>query len=48
MDVGDLDNDGDADIVLGNARFTLGYIPEALMKRWNKAAPSVVVLKNIK
>ena len=46
MDAGDLDADGDIDIILGNAYFSLGYLPEDLKKRWDKYSPSVIVLKN--
>ena len=47
MEAGDVDGDGDEDIVLGNAKFTLGYIPDWLMKQWNAHSPSVLVLKNL-
>lgn len=46
MDAGDIDGDGDPDIILGNAFFPLGYIPEYLKKRWARYSPSVLVLKN--
>jgi hypothetical protein len=46
MDAGDLDGDGDIDIVLGNAKFPLGNIPDWLMKKWNQNAPSLLILKN--
>ena len=46
MDAGDIDGDGDLDIILGNAFFPLGYIPEYLKKRWARYSPSVLVLKN--
>ncbi|HEY1021786.1 MAG TPA: VCBS repeat-containing protein, partial [Flavisolibacter sp.] len=48
MDAGDVDSDGDTDIVLGNAKFTLGYIPGWLMKQWNANSPSVLVIKNLR
>ena len=46
MDANDLDGDGDLDIVLGNAKFTLGTIPAAYMKKWNGYSPSVLILRN--
>jgi hypothetical protein len=46
MDAGDIDNDGDTDIVLGNARFPIGSVPEWLTKSWNQYSPSILVLKN--
>jgi hypothetical protein len=48
MDAGDIDGDGDEDIVLGNAKFTLGTVPEAIMQSWSQNAPSFVILKNTK
>jgi hypothetical protein len=46
METGDIDQDGAMDIILGNAKFTLGYVPDWLMKKWNSSSPSVIVLKN--
>jgi hypothetical protein len=46
MDAGDLDGDGNIDIVLGNAKFPLGNIPPAVMKKWNSGSPSWLLLKN--
>lgn len=48
MDAGDMDGDGDLDIVLGNAKFPIGAIPGGLMKKWNESSPSILVLKNKK
>ncbi|MGZ8517985.1 MAG: FG-GAP repeat domain-containing protein, partial [Chitinophagaceae bacterium] len=46
MDAGDIDQDGDIDLVLGNAAFTIGAVPDSLIKKWNEYSPSVLVLKN--
>ena len=46
MDANDIDGDGDIDIVLGNANFSMGRIPQTLKEGWNRTAPSVIVLKN--
>ena len=46
MDANDLDGDGDIDIALGNAKFTLGAIPPGYMKKWNTYSPSVLILRN--
>ena len=46
MDANDIDGDGDIDIVLGNANFSMGRIPQTLKEGWNRSAPSVIVLKN--
>lgn len=47
MDAGDLDADGDLDIVLGNAKFPLGAVPPAMMKKWNDYSPSILILRNL-
>jgi hypothetical protein len=46
MDVGDMDKDGDKDVILGNALFTFGNVPESLKDKWNKRPLSIVVLEN--
>ena len=46
MDVGDMDKDGDQDIILGNAVLSAGNVPDTLMAKWKKHSPSVVVLEN--
>lgn len=48
LDAGDADKDGDEDIVLGNAVFTLGLVPQEQLKKWEAYAPSVVIFKNQK
>jgi hypothetical protein len=46
MDAGDMDGDGDLDIILGAAKFPIGAVPGWLMKKWNASSPSILVLKN--
>jgi hypothetical protein len=46
MGAEDLDGDGDADIILGNAKFTVGAIPGAVMKMWDENTSSILILKN--
>lgn len=46
MDADDIDGDGDLDILLGNAFFTLGDLPQALKDKWKKRPLSLVVLEN--
>jgi len=46
MDVGDLDGDGDLDIVLGGAYRVPFKAPQALLDRWQKEGPSVLILRN--
>jgi FG-GAP-like repeat len=46
MDAGDMDDDGDKDIILGNAFFTLGNVPKALIDKWQNLQLSVIVLEN--
>jgi hypothetical protein len=47
MDAGDMDGDGDTDIVLGNAKFSLGRVPDSLMQKWNQYSPSLLILENV-
>ena len=46
MDAGDVDGDGDVDIVLGNANFFMGVIPVALKNKLRHHSPSVIILSN--
>ena len=46
MDANDIDDDGDIDIVLGNAFFTLGDLPMALKEKWKKQPLSLMILEN--
>lgn len=48
MDAGDIDADGDIDIVLGNAHFQVGAVPEKFTKKWDVYTPSILILKNIR
>jgi hypothetical protein len=46
MDIGDLEGDGDPDIVLGSVLNVPGVIPEELQKQWQRRPVSALVLRN--
>ena len=46
FDFGDLDNDGDDDIVLGSFPFTLNFAGERYLDDWSEKAPSIIYLEN--
>jgi len=46
MDAADVDGDGDIDIVLGSAFFTMGNVPKEYIEKWGKRPLSLIVLEN--
>jgi hypothetical protein len=46
MDAGDLDADGDVDLVLGSYINGPSAVPPALKRDWDRLSPSVLVLRN--
>lgn len=46
MDAGDMDGDGDKDIILGNAFIPVGKVPESYIQQWRSRSVSVMILEN--
>ncbi|QMU30714.1 FG-GAP repeat domain-containing protein [Adhaeribacter radiodurans] len=46
LTTGDIDQDGDEDIMLGSFIFATTPVPPPLQEQWIKSSPSVLVLKN--
>jgi hypothetical protein len=46
LDAGDMDNDGDKDVILGSTFFSFGNIPQLLKDKWDKRPLSAVILEN--
>jgi hypothetical protein len=46
MDAGDLDGDGDADIVLGASNRSFGDVPKTLADAWERQGRSILLLEN--
>ena len=46
MDAGDLDGDGDTDVVLGSFTLNTGEVPKVLMDRWTKLQRPLLYLEN--
>jgi FG-GAP-like repeat len=46
MDAGDMDGDGDKDIILGHAFIPVGNVPQSYIEQWRNYPVSVTVLEN--
>ncbi len=46
MDAGDMDGDGDKDIIIGNAFIPVGHVPPSLIEQWRSRPVSITVLEN--
>lgn len=47
MDSGDIDNDGDEDILLSALTYGFTPVPEALEKQWNNSKTDILILENV-
>ena len=46
MDAGDMDGDGDKDIIMGHAFIPVGIVPQSLIDKWRSRPVSIMVLEN--
>jgi len=46
MDAGDMDGDGDKDIIMGNAFIPVGIVPQSFIDKWQSRPVSITVLEN--
>ena len=46
MDAGDMDGDGDKDIILGSALIPVGHVPPLYIKQWQSQPVSIMLLEN--
>jgi len=46
MDAGDIDADGDDDIILSSFTYVFTPVPDSLSKRWNQSNTDILVLEN--
>ncbi|HCW08608.1 MAG TPA: VCBS repeat-containing protein, partial [Cytophagales bacterium] len=46
MNAGDMDGDGDKDIILGSALIPVGSVPVSYIERWQSKPLSIMVLEN--
>lgn len=46
MDAGDMDGDGDKDIILGSALIPVGHVPPSIIELWQSKPVSIMVLEN--
>jgi hypothetical protein len=47
MDAGDMDGDGDQDIILGSALLPVGQVPPPLIEDWQRKRVSITILENL-